>query len=256
MFISNILYACFVFWLYFPWLRSLTQNIILLYLLSGTVLIYLPLNFLLFYGLRQKYQIDFNVFGWNPHQIKIAAVLFFIFGGIIEIFMLVLAFVSKSDAIFNPNLSNPLYFVFGFWILIGEIIGNSLFEEMLYRGLGYEVFQEYQEKSNSPTTKRAPILFLGLQAIFFSLMHIPNRIYNKFPLDLMAISLLLVFGIGFWLGFCYYKTKSIPFVIILHTLNNIGVFFTNQYFLSLFALVPLSFFGIYVINRIQSKNIE
>ncbi len=241
----------FLFWVYLPFVNSLNQNSVLRYVLRilGNITVYLPLNAILFYYIYKTYKNPTIQFGFTRENLKKAIVVFILLWFILECSMFIAAFIIASNTFFNPSLNYSTYYLMWFILLAGEFFGNSLYEETFYRGLWMDTLYKSVEGRSSEKSKITTVKVYCIQATLFALLHIPNRIYYGFTTSDMLWNLLYLFGFGIWLGFCYQKTKSLYFIIVLHTLSNIGVLFTNNLFGTAFVLVPCSFLFIIMLNR-------
>jgi membrane protease YdiL (CAAX protease family) len=104
--------------------------------------------------------------------------------------------------------------------LMGQLLGNALFEEVAYRGfLLAQLYLLLGARSGwSPTTRLA--VAAAVSSGFFALMHIPVRLHqgaapHDLPLNLLAT---VVFGVFFcWI---YLQTRNLFIAIGVHALVN------------------------------------
>lgn len=143
-------------------------------------------------------------------------------GGVIfwvglQLVALVTALVSGSLAV------NPLWHdkngaaVAG--TLISEIFGNSLYEEIVFRGLLFVQLLLYF--SRFPRKWLGFTLALALSQAVFALTHLPNRIWvlDMTLLDTLS-SLESVFTVGLLLTLVYWRTQNLLWVVAVHALHN------------------------------------
>lgn len=122
---------------------------------------------------------------------------------------------NKDLVLKNPNLD---FFnfennsAFKAYYILKVLLLAPIYEEILYRGI-------FQEKL---IEKYKPALAIILSSLFFSLGHLDPNIYFK------------AFLIGLVLGYVYYKTKNLTYVIIIHFLINlVTLFFAEPNHISL-----------------------
>lgn len=100
--------------------------------------------------------------------------------------------------------------------LIGQVFGNALLEEIIFRGfLLVQLIKKFRH------TKHPWLYGLLLSQTIFALSHIPNRLFMGYGLDaalLMDMGLLIIFGCLFAL--LYLATDNLYLVIGLHALQN------------------------------------
>ncbi len=256
-YIFNIVFLIFFFWLYLPFITIyyITQDSIFMFFLCKTLWIYLLLNTILFYYIYKHYKNPMEHFGFTRKNLKKAIVAYVILWLISEGLMLIWALAIVHTAALNSNLSFPTYYITWIYLSIG-LFGNSIFEETYYRGLIMDALHESSNSTMLEKSKGKIIKIYVIQATLFALLHIPNRIYSGFTVNEILISLLYLFGYGIWFGFCYQKTKSLYFVIGLHTLMNLGVFFTYNLLDNIIILIPGSLLFIFFWNRIKRTKSE
>ncbi len=121
----------------------------------------------------------------------------------------------KTLATDQPVRFNSIWYEYGvtsvLGALIGQLAGNALFEEMIYRHL-------------LVTQLRAPwlrllVALLAVQ-VLFAVMHIPNRVSKDVPLDALPGHLLTLFNMGLLFAWGYLQTRNIWFVVGWHSLSN------------------------------------
>lgn len=104
-------------------------------------------------------------------------------------------------------------------IFFAQILGNALFEEILFRGL---LFQQVRLRLLRSGRRPATALGLGLvisQAIFAAI-HVPLRVKSGMPLSALPAELALLFALGVLLGLVYWRTGNLFVSVGIHALSN------------------------------------
>ena len=104
-------------------------------------------------------------------------------------------------------------------IFLAQLLGNALFEEILFRGV---LFQQWRMRLSSRGKRPAQSLLLALifsQALF-ALIHVPLRLSSGMPLDALPSELALLFGLGVLLGLVYWRTSNLYICVGVHALSN------------------------------------
>lgn len=114
------------------------------------------------------------------------------------------------------------------WIVtgefFGEVFGNSLFEEVLYRGLLLpQVYFYFTRAGWIRDEKKRWTAALFLSQGLFAVMHLPNRIASGYALGDLLLNQLVLLGLGFFFAICYALTGNLAVAIGLHALNNVAV---------------------------------
>lgn len=171
----------------------------------------------------------------------------FIFWLTINVFDLLTVFLTNSDISFNSTLLNHPNVVLGGFI--GQVFGNALLEEILFRGFLFVQVCLLLGKINHYTLCMLAGLLLS-QSVF-ALIHIPNRIASGYVgMEYLFDFFQLVF-IGVLFAMIYLLTRNLFFVIGVHALlNNPPMLFESNFsnsivLLAIFLLVVF----LLVINR-------
>lgn len=105
--------------------------------------------------------------------------------------------------------------------LLGQLLGNALFEEVVYRGLFLTQFiLLFRARGMSPA--RAAWLAALCSAVLFALPHIPNRLLKdeySGLVDVLIDQARLVLS-GLFLAWVYLRTQNLWWVIGLHSVGN------------------------------------
>ncbi|WP_312471843.1 type II CAAX endopeptidase family protein [Neobacillus sp.] len=102
-----------------------------------------------------------------------------------------------------------------FGSFIGQLFGNSLFEEVVFRGfLLVQISKKLKNKKGQ--------LFIGIfvSQFLFALIHIPNRILGGMNVFEIVTSLIILFMIGIFFAIVYLLTDNLFLVIGIHTIWN------------------------------------
>ncbi|CAH2716325.1 hypothetical protein BACCIP111895_03510 [Neobacillus rhizosphaerae] len=102
-----------------------------------------------------------------------------------------------------------------FGSFIGQLFGNSLFEEIVFRGfLLVQICKKLKSKKGQLLSGICVSQFL------FALIHIPNRILGGMNIFEIVTSLIILFMIGIFFAIVYLLTDNLFFVIGIHTIWN------------------------------------
>ncbi len=115
-------------------------------------------------------------------------------------------------------------------LLLAQIFGNALFEEIAYRGF---LFPQFFLRLNAWRDYPASHLTLAvvLSQSLFALSHIPNRIYLGMSAAQIAFGLLMLLGWGVLYTLIYIRTDNLFIVVGIHALGNTPT--------TLFATAPI-----------------
>jgi membrane protease YdiL (CAAX protease family) len=105
--------------------------------------------------------------------------------------------------------------------LLGQFFGNALYEETVWRGVTLPQF--YRRCAKRLPAKRdlsmaALIAALVISQGLFALRHIPVRIWNRFTLGDLPITLAELFVTGVVFALLYLRTRNLFVVIGIHAL--------------------------------------
>lgn len=165
-------------------------------------------------------------FGLKIEKLRAGLLGTFLFWLAINIVDLCMVHLNHSELTLNNNIFSHSNLVFG--EILGQIFGNALLEEILFRGFLLVQIYLCLKKINNKTTRMISAMLIS-QSIFAAI-HIPNRIYSglvgmEFVYDFI---MLLILGVIFAL--LYILTKNLFFVIGVHSLMNIQIVFWNSNF--------------------------
>ncbi|AIQ34564.1 MULTISPECIES: CPBP family intramembrane glutamic endopeptidase [unclassified Paenibacillus] len=156
----------------------------------------------------------------------IGTLLFWLAINIVDLGMTLL---THSSLTFNNDIFTNSNVVFGGFL--GQIFGNALLEEVLFRG--FLLVQIYlllnKVKKVKTNTSRIVYAMLISQSIFAAI-HIPNRIYSGLVgIDFVYDFIVLVI-LGIIFSLLYVLTKNLFFVIGVHSLMNVQIMFWDSSF--------------------------
>ncbi|HEX5838759.1 MAG TPA: CPBP family intramembrane glutamic endopeptidase [Anaerolineales bacterium] len=101
--------------------------------------------------------------------------------------------------------------------LIGQLLGNAFYEEMLYRGFYLSQFYLKLRKTNE--RRRLTWAILSMLGIFI-LSHIPNRIFHGYSLADIPLDFALLFAWGLFFTAIYLLSGNLFLAIGVHALVN------------------------------------
>ncbi|WP_340007704.1 CPBP family intramembrane glutamic endopeptidase [Paenibacillus sp. FSL K6-0276] len=150
----------------------------------------------------------------------------FLFWLAINIVDLCMTLLTHSSLSFNDDIFRNSNVVFG--ELLGQIFGNALLEEVLFRGFLLVQIYLLLQRINSNTSRIVYAMFIS-QSIFAAI-HIPNRIYTGLVgMDFVYDFIILVI-LGVIFSLLYVLTNNLFFVIGVHSLMNVQLMFWDSSF--------------------------
>jgi membrane protease YdiL (CAAX protease family) len=175
------------------------------------VLLSICMGFLLCYigGLRAK---DFAIF----HKQILPAVGFTLLAwAIIQLSPL----LSGDALVVDPIWSEQGELMHRFSrFFIGQLFGNALYEELIYRALLISQFTILFRKKCSTT--KALIFAVICSQLVFALLHIPHRIVSGIPFDQMIVPVANLFIAGLLFSALFFLSKNIFIPVGVHALAN------------------------------------
>lgn len=117
----------------------------------------------------------------------------------------------------NPNWERGATVVLG--LLIAQLLGNALYEEIAFRGfLLPQLYLKMARWRSRPVLRLAGAVLLSV--VMFALIHIPIRIWSGVPLAQLPGSLLWVAVLGILFAVIYLRTGNLFFTVGAHALFN------------------------------------
>lgn len=106
--------------------------------------------------------------------------------------------------------------------LAGQLLGNALYEEIVFRAVLVVQIARWIERGSSPIGRRALRIAVVWSQVIFALMHLPNRVAMGAwgsPADaLVDLTWLWLDGAG--LAIVWLRTRNLLVVVGLHALSN------------------------------------
>lgn len=104
-------------------------------------------------------------------------------------------------------------------VLLGQILGNALFEEIMFRGFLFQQMRLRLLRAGCrPTT--ALMLGLGISQAIFAAIHVPLRLKSGIALSALPTELALLFMLGVLLALLYWRTGNLFVSVGIHALSN------------------------------------
>jgi len=187
-------------------------------LVNFTLLIYLILIFTIIFGLFIGLgKLRLKDLGVRIDKIKnsiLFTVLFWIIINIITAICLLI--VSGSIALNRSWGEKGALALLG--LLLCQLFGNALYEEIAFRGFLFPQIYLKIKKISRLNKKNKIIISIILSQAYFSIMHIPNRLYHNINGIELLIHLIMVFIIGIVFVLLYLRTNNLFIVIGIHAL--------------------------------------
>lgn len=129
----------------------------------------------------------------------------------------IMMFSMGSKIVFNTDLVNQPNIVVG--NLLGQLFGNALHEEIVYRGfLSIQFYLLIHNKVRNERNRLICTIFIP-QALF-ALGHIPNRIYSEYTGLEFLFDFIQLTIIGALFMIAFIQTQNLVFVVGVHALLN------------------------------------
>ena len=146
-----------------------------------------------------------------------------------QVILLIAGWLTYDTISLSPDWINP-GLVIG--ILLAQIVGNALFEEIAYRGFLFPQIYLRLSRLRDSRWSRLALALLISQGLF-ALSHIPNRIYLGMKPGEITLDLLMLLGWGALYTLIYLRTNNLFIVVGIHALGNTPTtLFTTAPFLS------------------------
>ncbi|KHL92766.1 hypothetical protein QW71_27360 [Paenibacillus sp. IHB B 3415] len=134
--------------------------------------------------------------------------------------------IAGTALTWNQDLANFPNLFLG--ALLGQLFGNALLEEIIFRGFFFVQIHHRLSGSGKPSSRIVKAMLIS-QTVF-ALMHIPNRIYGglhgmEFVYDFIQLVIL-----GMLFALLYVLTRNLFIVVGIHSLLNVNlVIWSNSY---------------------------
>jgi hypothetical protein len=102
---------------------------------------------------------------------------------------------------------------------IGQLLGNALFEEVMFRGFLFRQTYIRFRSVNLTVTWRV-VCGAGISQVIFAAIHLPLRLSSGMALRDLPLELALLFALGFLLCLVYWRTDNLFVCVGIHALSN------------------------------------
>jgi hypothetical protein len=112
-------------------------------------------------------------------------------------------------------------------IFLAQLLGNALFEEVMFRGV---LFEQMRERCliSGMGARRSLLLALIISQALFALIHVPLRLSSGLPLGALPGELTVLFGLGVLLALLYWRTGNLYVCVGVHALSNAPLLVVKQ----------------------------
>ncbi|MEZ0472500.1 CPBP family intramembrane glutamic endopeptidase [Luteimonas salinilitoris] len=165
--------------------------------------------------------------GLRRHGLGVAAGVTFLVWIALNLFQATYALVTAAPLIVNPDwgTAGPTRTI---GMFLGQILGNALFEEVLFRGILFQQMRLHFLARGGCSPKKALLLALVISSAVFAAIHVPLRISSGVPLAALPAELTLLFALGLLLALLYWRTGNLYLVIGVHALSNAPFLLVQQ----------------------------
>lgn len=111
-------------------------------------------------------------------------------------------------------------------LLIGQLFGNALYEEIVFRHVFVSQLYDRFQFLHSPVV-RLLVVLAGVQ-FFFAMMHIPHRFTAGVAVGELPKHLAWLTIDGLWYAWIYLQTRNLLFAVGVHALSNTPTLVTTQ----------------------------
>jgi membrane protease YdiL (CAAX protease family) len=149
-----------------------------------------------------------------------------VFWGAAQLVHMLAGLLYRGHVALSPAWNDPGFMI---GLVLAQIFGNALFEEIAYRGFLFPQLYLWLGDRESNPWKRLGLALLISQGAF-AISHIPNRIYLGMSADAIAFDLLLLLTWGVFYTIIYLRTDNLFVVVGAHAMGNVPT--------TLFATAP------------------
>lgn len=154
--------------------------------------------------------------GLIPRHIGVGILCTLGIWGAAQVLQLVASLVQFGTVTISEDWANPGFMI---GLVVTQIFGNALFEEIAYRGFLFpQLFLRLTGLRSRPWARLG--LAILISQSLFALSHIPNRIYLGMTPGEIALDLILLLGWGTLYTVIYLRTDNLFIVIGMHALGN------------------------------------
>ncbi|MDX2139502.1 MAG: type II CAAX endopeptidase family protein [Chloroflexota bacterium] len=184
---------------------TLVVNAVLLVILIGGIC--------LWFGRLRPYDV-----GWIPAHLGAGALATLALWAAAQVIHVLSGWLTHGQIALAPPLAAGGAVVL-LGLLMGQVFGNALFEELAYRGFLFpQLYLRIHGDGQQPWLRF--LLTLLISQTIFALVHIPNRLYLGMTISeiIPDLALLTVWGVLFTL--IYLRTDNLFLVVGIHALGN------------------------------------
>ena len=147
----------------------------------------------------------------DMEKLKFAFILIFIIWFISQLSMFAYTLYHNQEILFIDNITIKV------GNILAQLLGNSLFEEMIYRGVFFiQIYLVLISKFSERISICCAIL---ISSILFAINHIPHRLM-VYEVDNLFIDISGLIFVGILITIIFIKTENLAFVIGFHALMN------------------------------------
>jgi CAAX protease family protein len=136
----------------------------------------------------------------------------------VNLLQVALALARQAPVALNPDLLR-LGGPSALGNFIGQLFGNALFEEVMFRGFLFRQAYIRLQSLNLNVTWRV-VGGAGISQVIFAAIHIPLRLSSGMALRDLPLELALLFALGFLLCLVYWRTDNLFVCVGIHALSN------------------------------------
>jgi CAAX protease family protein len=136
----------------------------------------------------------------------------------VNLLQVALAFARQAPVALNSDLLR-LGGLRALGKLIGQLLGNALFEEVMFRGFLFRQAYIRFQSVNLNVTWRV-VCAAGISQVIFAAIHLPLRLSSGMALRHLPLELALLFALGFLLCLVYWRTDNLFLCVGIHALSN------------------------------------
>lgn len=195
--------------------------------------------------------------GLIPRHIPLGVLATLGFWGAAQVIHLIAGWLTYGEVALNADWANPAFMI---GLILTQIFGNALFEEIAYRGFLFpQLYLRLDAARHSPA-RRLALALLVSQGIF-AIAHIPNRIYLGMSSAQIALDLLMLLCWGTIYTLIYLRTDNLFLVVGIHALGNTPttlfqtapILANNGASILIYTLVIILLFGLPLLRARRSR---
>jgi len=175
--------------------------------LQGNLIMLLVMGYIIFKIGKH----DFASIWLNGVKLKNGLLLGMVFWLVIQASALLYLLFSGDSISIQQNINKEIGAFFG------QLFGNALIEELIFRGIFFLQFYIILRKRFSDLT--AFLIAVIISQFFFSVVHLPNRLFIKHYKN-VSLDLIKVFIMGTFFVIFYIRTQNFALSVFVHSLFN------------------------------------